>query len=823
MLFLPKRPNNPNGELQVSIRDLVDNFNHFSELTMRPEPKNHSVLPSLVEIKVSAVPTWTSDNKLAVALYPSVAFWNPYNVPIEMSEIFVDIPMNLDVRAFNSKEWDLFRKWYIHNPNSTSYYIPHHITTSSSSLPTQNWSVPGGTHPYIDTNGNGRWDPGEPRTLIPRPPRPRPGGGGGGGGGVVQQNHFPFQRSWLINRNFNMRDIRHPQKRMPYGNFRWLQGNAVQYGGFPPDPPPWVGGNGVVPAYRIFLSHDQENLNPSGPSPNERHLLLKISGFELAPGEKSHFVVNQDATWEWAGISNSIPVDYITVDLSKGDEGFANTLICKTGFSMTPSEPLTARFWFGSVQGVNRKAKEDFDHSTGNRVQSTSYLKPQGITVYGNDPRSNSLANLDIIKKINRKFPLNFGSGHLDFSQASVLSNTINSHSSDALVGSGFRLRWKFPGTANSVVFNQYNPRALVDSLQEGYGNNWEIERFDGMHFQRKSQFHQRLRFFNFYVQPPLGDTLDPATHFTTAASARPGFETEISVDAIVPKAGISNSSGFFHEQMQIGSSMGHSENAVLFDLPRSPLLSIAQFKHANLNNYSHGPAYIVGNSYATPQVGRYKTWARVRALRAQPKGNMDIVGQKNTFNFRVSIPGLGPTSIRLFPWQSNWNSEYGAIRDDDAINDHQNLTLDHSYYANQALFDGFFLSGVENLNDFSQISSELEPGERFRPFRNPRLIPYLRENSFQNDTWEITKYDQKDTVKIDDSQNKDLQYQTLAADLLIDGAFNINSTSVDAWVAQLTSLKIYPYLALPIHLAKLHSPVFSMRVMTVHGTKYVP
>ena len=69
-------------------------------------------------------------------------------------------------------------------------------------------------------------------------------------------------------------------------------------------------------------------------------------------------------------------------------------------------------------------------------------------------------------------------------------------------------------------------------------------------------------------------------------------------------------------------------------------------------------------------------------------------------------------TSIRLFPWQSNWNSEYGAIRDDDVINDHQNLTLDHSYYANQALFDGFFLSGVEKFKYFSQISSELEPGE---------------------------------------------------------------------------------------------------------------
>ena len=32
--------------------------------------------------------------------------------------------------------------------------------------------------------------------------------------------------------------------------------------------------------------------------------------------------------------------------------------------------------------------------------------------------------------------------------------------------------------------------------------------------------------------------------------------------------------------------------------------------------------------------------------------------------------------------------------------------------------------------------------------------------------------------------------YQTLAGDLLLEGAFNINSTSKDAWIAQLSSLR---------------------------------
>ena len=782
-ILFAERPNNPNGEIQVSIRDLVDNFNHFAERTIRPEPINHSVVPALVEFKFSAVPTWT-DDKLALAMYPSVAFWNPYNIPIQLNDVYVEIPISVYMSAYNSKEWDLFKKWYIHNPNATVHYIPGNTTTSVSSMPTQNWQVPGGTMPYIDTNGNGRWDPGEPRTHIPRPPRPP---GGGGGSPNLGDNRFRYNRGWMLNQSFNLRDIRHPQG----GNFGIFRGDN-QYTGFPPDLPPW-GPNGQITKYHFFRSLDQgsSNITPTTPTA-ERHLLLKISNLQLDAGEKSHFVVSQDQRWNWVDLVSSNNIQFIEASLSKGDEGFANALICKSNFTITASEPLTMQFWIGNIRGVNRRVKEDFDPRTGNRVQSSSYFRPQGITVYGNDPRTHSLNNLKVLKKINKKFSLDMSSGHLDFSQASHLANSMSRHTSDSLVGNGFRLRWKFPGTANSVVFNQFNPRALVDSLQEGYGNNWETEFFNGSNYRGKSRFHAIYdkNNFNFYTPPTRGEDLDPLTDFTTTSTPGAGFETEFFTDAIVPKAGLENSAGFFHEQMQIGSTMGASASAVMFDLPRTPLLSLGQLKHANLNNYSHGPAYIVGNSYASPQVGRYKTWARVRALKAQPKGTMDIVGQKATFNFLADIPGVGSRQINLFPWQSNWNTGMGAIRDDGAQNEHQNVTLDHSYYANRALFDGYFFSGIDGLDTFTQIPTDLEPGKRFSPFRNSRLTPFLREEWMENGQWKLTEYDQKDLVKLGESENKDLQYQTLASDLLLDGAFNINSTSVNAWVAQLSALK---------------------------------
>ena len=56
-----------------------------------------------------------------------------------------------------------------------------------------------------------------------------------------------------------------------------------------------------------------------------------------------------------------------------------------------------------------------------------------------------------------------------------------------------------------------------------------------------------------------------------------------------------------------------------------------------------------------------------------------------------------------------------------------------------------------------------------------------------------LSKYDQKDNIKLTDFENRDLRYQTLASDILLEGAFNINSTSVDSWVSQLTALKRTP------------------------------
>ena len=202
-----ERPHNPNREFEnINIRNYVDVINQFRETTMRPEPKVHSVLPSLVEFKFSAVPFFSrptptsSTGYPSLAMSPSVAFWNPYNVPIDLGEVFVEVPMNVDMAWMNSREWDLLYNWFYHNPESLNTgfnLIPYHLTTSNTSYASKTFVNPG-QHPYIDLNGNGRRDPGEPGSWIPNPRPPRRGGGGGTNSGPPW---LPYIRENLLERD----------------------------------------------------------------------------------------------------------------------------------------------------------------------------------------------------------------------------------------------------------------------------------------------------------------------------------------------------------------------------------------------------------------------------------------------------------------------------------------------------------------------------------------------------------------------------------------------------------------------------------------------
>ena len=105
---------------------------------------------------------------------------------------------------------------------------------------------------------------------------------------------------------------------------------------------------------------------------------------------------------------------------------------------------------------------------------------------------------------------------------------------------------------------------------------------------------------------------------------------------------------------------------------------------------------------------------------------------------------------------------------------------LDHSYLLNLALYDRFYFSGLADQTGFfgtsgrtaSTLVSEFISG---KPLVDPRLVLYTQQGKVSSQlTTEVNAAD---------------AYTKIASWQLMNGAFNINSTSVTAWKAMLGSI----------------------------------
>jgi len=107
---------------------------------------------------------------------------------------------------------------------------------------------------------------------------------------------------------------------------------------------------------------------------------------------------------------------------------------------------------------------------------------------------------------------------------------------------------------------------------------------------------------------------------------------------------------------------------------------------------------------------------------------------------------------------------------------------LDHCFLANQALFDSYFFSSASTQSaelfgkgrTRQQVIADFLSGKT--PLPNPRMRPLLGGAK-----------PEKLAKELDEPETN---YKSMAAHLGIDGAFNVNSTSVAAWEAVLASLQ---------------------------------
>ena len=213
-------------------------------------------------------------------------------------------------------------------------------------------------------------------------------------------------------------------------------------------------------------------------------------------------------------------------------------------------------------------------------------------------------------------------------------------------------------------------------------------------------------------------------------------FSSEVSPSDRVPQMDVSENP-LGHLYAGAGRDpLDGTDRVILFDVPREDLVSMGQLQHASAGRFSYEPSYIVGNSYANPRIP-LSDWR-------------DSVSDSYSSGLRFSISG----SFNLY---------------------------DASYLVNQRLWDGYVFTTLPQVRDNVTPDEPvidypaLRAGEAL--LANPRFVPYEPEGSVFTE----------DVLTAEGGGGASSAFDHNAGHVMVDGAFNINSTSVNAWEAFLT------------------------------------
>jgi hypothetical protein len=196
----------------------------------------------------------------------------------------------------------------------------------------------------------------------------------------------------------------------------------------------------------------------------------------------------------------------------------------------------------------------------------------------------------------------------------------------------------------------------------------------------------------------------------------------------------------------------------VLFDIPRTGtgVISLAQLQHAKISELVWHPSYAIGNSLADPRLGMSGETAPPRtAALAESSAAAENGG------FHEDQLGWSADTQRASN-KGEWAATARALLGDVPKSD--NLVYDLSFEANQALWDRCYLSTGSAADKASFLA---DPAKH--PLPNGRMRP---APDAQTTVADLTGFHQS------------------AGHLMIDGAFNVNSTRVEAWKALLGSTR---------------------------------
>ena len=234
---------------------------------------------------------------------------------------------------------------------------------------------------------------------------------------------------------------------------------------------------------------------------------------------------------------------------------------------------------------------------------------------------------------------------------------------------------------------------------------------------------------------------------------------------------------GLYGGGFSLSNGTGH---VVQQEIPVTPPLSIAAMSHAHLGGFSIATNDLgLPEDPAAPPSG-YSPYERVTA-----------VGYGGLFPHTLQAIGNSyayPNIAADKAFISDWTRTFVA-------GSPKSVTLaDHSYLANKALWDEFFFSSITPRPDEVKVfessnrtAKDVAQDFFFKgiPLPNRRLVPY---KNHLDDSKLDNLFAASETTKFNDGLA-----DKIAAHLMIEGPFNVNSTSVEAWKVFLSSLKGKP------------------------------
>jgi hypothetical protein len=293
----------------------------------------------------------------------------------------------------------------------------------------------------------------------------------------------------------------------------------------------------------------------------------------------------------------------------------------------------------------------------------------------------------------------------------------------------GFRLRW----------FDEHASNRLGSGSLSGTA-----------HFENAPLANWNVR-STYSLRSPWENLSDSVPAFF-GAYTRDLFDDAVSWNGMQPVASSGGATGF-----PFGQPIEGTGSYILFDVPRSGtgIVSPGMFQHVKMSEFTWHPSYAFGNSLVDPRIGREGTELERRSLNNRSNGGW------NRYTIGWANDGRSDDQDKWAFYARNLLQNVVS----DRPGDEQSVSYDLSFELNHNFWDRHFLSAGDS-NRWTRFVQD--------PLSNP--LPNGRLQAVKGSAGPL-----EDCIG---------DLHLAAGSLLVDGAFNINSTRKQAWKAMLLSTR---------------------------------